>query len=298
MTQDRPLLGISLMLGFCLLAPLGDSIAKLLGPIVPLALLLAIRFGVQAGLLLPLCRLQGVPIVPPAHLLLLVVLRTLLHIAGVGMMFTALRFLPLADAIAIAFVMPFILLLLGKLFLGEEVGPRRIAACTVGFAGSLMVIQPSFAEVGAAALLPLGVALSFALFMLTTRKVAKDVGAIPLQAFSGLLATLVLLCVVLVTGEWTALATLSTQSWLLLVLIGIVGTVAHLLMTWSLRYAPSATLAPMQYLEIPVATFFGWLIFSDLPGPLASTGILVTMAAGLYIVWREGRATRAAPPAV
>ncbi|MEM8580968.1 MAG: DMT family transporter [Pseudomonadota bacterium] len=298
MTQDRPLLGISLMLGFCLLAPLGDSIAKLLGPIVPLALLLAIRFGVQAGLLLPLCRLQGVPIVPPAHLLLLVVLRTLLHIAGVGMMFTALRFLPLADAIAIAFVMPFILLLLGKLFLGEEVGPRRIAACTVGFAGSLMVIQPSFAEVGAAALLPLGVALCFALFMLTTRKVAKDVGAIPLQAFSGLLATLVLLCVVLVTGEWTALATLSTQSWLLLVLIGIVGTVAHLLMTWSLRYAPSATLAPMQYLEIPVATFFGWLIFSDLPGPLASTGILVTMAAGLYIVWREGRATRVAPPAV
>jgi drug/metabolite transporter (DMT)-like permease len=74
------------------------------------------------------------------------------------MMFAALRHLPLADAIAIAFVMPFLLLLLGRTVLGETVGPRRLAACAVGFAGTLLVIQPSFAAVGWAALLPLGVA--------------------------------------------------------------------------------------------------------------------------------------------
>ena len=61
-------------------------------------------------------------------------------------MFTALQYLPLADAIAIAFVMPFIMLLLGKYVLDEEVGSRRLIACAVGFAGTLMVIQPSFVD--------------------------------------------------------------------------------------------------------------------------------------------------------
>lgn len=298
MTPDRPFLGVTLMLGFCILAPLGDSIAKLLGPVVPLSVLLAIRFGVQAALLAPICRALNVRVLPPRPLVRLIVLRTGLHIAGVGLMFTSLRFLPLADAIAIAFVMPFILLLLGKVFLSEQVGPRRIKACAVGFAGTLMVIQPSFVDVGAAALLPLGVAVAFAFFMLTTRKLAKEIDAVPLQAFSGLLATALLLLATFATGDWRALAGFDAHTWALLGLIGIVGTVAHLLMTWSLRFAPSATLAPMQYLEIPVATLFGWLIFSDLPGPLASAGIMVTIAAGLYIIWHEGREMRPAPPAV
>jgi drug/metabolite transporter (DMT)-like permease len=89
---------------------------------------------------------------------------------------------------------------------------------------------------------------------------------------------------------------------MLLGAIGLLGTAAHLLMTWSLRYAPSATLAPMHYLEIPVATAFGWMIFSDLPNMLASVGIAITLGSGLYIVMRERVAARKAtrtkePPA-
>ena len=64
--------------------------------------------------------------------------------------------------------------------------------------------------------------------------------------------------------------------WLLLLLLGVLGTAAHLVMTWSLRFAPSATLAPMQYLEIPFATLIGWLVFGDLPNGLAAAGIAVT----------------------
>jgi drug/metabolite transporter (DMT)-like permease len=75
----------------------------------------------------------------------------------------------------------------------------------------------------------------------------------------------------------------------LLFLMGTVGTIAHLLMTWSLRFAPSATLAPMQYLEIPFATIIGWMIFRDLPNGLAALGIMVTVGAGLYVIWRERR---------
>ena len=58
-------------------------------------------------------------------------------------------------------------------------------------------------------------------------------------------------------------------------------------MTWSLRYAPSSTTAPLQYLEIPIATVIGWLVFFDLPNPTAAIGIVVIIAAGLYVLIRE-----------
>ncbi len=299
MTQDRPLFGIVLMLGFCVLAPLGDAMAKLLGETTPVAMLVFVRFAVQAMVLVPLTvatnrnwRLRG-------RVLRLTVIRTVLHIIGISAMFSALQFLPLADAVAIAFVMPFIMLLLGKYVLGEDVGMRRLTACIVGFAGTLLVIQPSFAQVGAAALLPLVVAVVFALFMLVTRQIAKETDPIALQAVSGVMATAMLLPLLLfgTTADIRELSLIvpNSDSHVLLVAIGLLGTVAHLFMTWSLRYAPSATLAPMQYLEIPVATLFGWMIFHDLPDGIAAIGIAITVAAGLYVILRERASARSAP---
>jgi len=299
MTADRPLLGILLMLGFCVVAPMGDATAKVLGETVALGLLLIVRFGIQALILVPLVLLGGRVWRMPGKALALAGLRTVLHVAGIGMMFTALRFLPLADAIAIAFVMPFIMLLLGRFVLNEEVGARRLLACCVGFIGTLLVIQPSFADVGWPALLPLGVAIDFALFMLVTRTIARERDPISLQAVSGVMACALLLPLV-VAFHHTDLPGLdfawpNSREWSLLMLVGILGTLAHLLMTWALRLAPSATLAPMQYLEIPFATLIGWLVFRDLPDGLAPLGIVVTVAAGLYIVFRERTMSRADP---
>lgn len=289
--QDRPLLGILLMLGFCVLAPLGDAVAKLLSGAVPLAQLVFIRFALQALILIPIVIVTRRPWRTSGRVFKLVVWRTLLHIAGIAFMFTALRYLPLADAVAIAFVMPFLMLILGKYVLNEEVGLRRLMACVVGFVGTLMVIQPSFVEVGAPALLPLGVAVIFALFMLVTRQIAKDTDPIGVQAVSGVIGTGVI-AVALFVGQslnWPALslATPDTLYWGLLLAIGVIGTAAHLVMTWSLRYAPSSTLASMQYLEIPIAALIGWLVFGDWPNGLAALGICITMAAGLYVVFRE-----------
>src|SRR6056297_2650699 len=104
MAADRPFLGIMLMLGFCIVAPMGDALAKILGERVPLGQLLTIRFAVQAILLIPLVWLTGRHWRMRGRVLRLTLLRTLLHIVGIGAMFTALKYLPLADAIAIAFV--------------------------------------------------------------------------------------------------------------------------------------------------------------------------------------------------
>ena len=298
MTHDRPFLGILLMLGFCVLAPLGDSMAKILGVDVPLGMLVFVRFSVQAVILLPLVWLTGQSMRLPAGTLKFVILRTLLHITGISLMFSALQYLPLADAIAIAFVMPFIMLILGHYVLAEEVGRHRMLACAVGFIGTLLVIQPNFVEVGWPALLPLGVAVVFALFMLVTRKIAKQIDAVPLQAISGLQASAVILPFLLLFPDQPGLGVMMPYGNMALMLfaLGAVGTFAHLLMTWSLRFAPSATLAPMQYLEIPIGTFIGLLVFGDLPNGLAAIGIIITVAAGLYIIVREQRLSRRPMP--
>lgn len=296
MTTDRPLLGIALMLAFCVIAPLGDAVAKVLGPHVPLLQLIFVRFALQALILWPLVALTRRPWIMTGRVLRIAVLRTILHICGIGAMFSALKYLPLADAVAIAFVMPFIMLLLGRFFLQEEVGLRRILACAVGFIGTLLVIQPSFVAVGWPALLPLAVAVIFAFFMLSTRQIAKETDPVALQAVSGVIACVILTPALLFGAVLDVPAiqfvTPAPDHFALLLTIGILGTVAHLCMTWSLRYAPSATLAPMQYLEIPFATLIGWLVFSDLPNGLAGVGICITMAAGLYIIARERVAAR------
>jgi len=297
MIADRPALGISLMLGFCMTAPLGDALAKILSETVPVMQLLLVRFGTQAVVLLPIVWFANIQWRVNGPVLWLVFIRSILHIIGIGSMFISLYYLPLADAVAIAFVMPFIILLLGKFILSEEVGPRRLTACLVGFTGTMMVIQPSFVAIGWPALWPLVVAFSFSLFMLVTRQIAKAVDPIGLQAISGVIACAILVPPLILFQDkgiqpisliWPTF----TQFWILGA-IGILGTSAHLLMTWALRLAPSATLAPMQYLEIPVATLLGWLIFADLPNRLATVGIIVTIVAGLYIILKERAIARA-----
>jgi drug/metabolite transporter (DMT)-like permease len=290
-SADRPLLGILLMLGFCAAAPVGDALAKLLGTRMGLGQMIVVRFALQALLLTPLALALGAELRLAPRVMRLTAVRTLLHVAGLWLMFLALRYLPLADAIAIAFVMPFLMLLLGRTVLGEVVGRRRLAACAVGFAGTLMVIQPSFVAVGWAALLPLGVAVVFAFFMLVTRQIARDADPIALQAVSGLMATALVLPALLVGDRlgWpeAGLSALPRGDWTLLILMGVFGSGVHLLMTWSLRFAPTSTLAPMQYLEIPFATVVGYLVFGALPNGLAAVGILVTIGSGLYIIHRE-----------
>jgi len=279
------------MIGFCATAPVGDAMAKLLGGRVPLAELLFVRFLAQAILLLPVIWWTGRQFTMSRADLRLTVVRSVLHIVGLGAMFTALRFLPLADAVAMAFVMPFIMLLLGWMVLGEEVGVHRILACVVGFAGTLLVVQPSFAAVGAPALLPLLVALAFALFMLVSRKLARDNDPIVMQAVSGMVSTAILapLALLLALAEVPSFEMLLPEGdeWPLLAGVGILGTLGHLLMTWALRFAPAATLAPIQYVEIPLATVVGWLVFRDLPNGVSALGIAIIMCAGLYILLLE-----------
>lgn len=288
---DRILLGVALMLGFVTTAPLIDAASKLAAQTVPVGQVTAARFLVQGIVMLPVALVAGHGLRMPRRLWGLVALRGLMLVLSTYAFVSAVDVMPLADALAIVFVMPFILLLLGRFVMGDQVGARRIAACAVGFGGCLLVIQPSLAAFGLVALWPLGTAASFALYMLITRGLSSRMHPIPMQ-FQTSVTALAICLPVLWWAEGTGLPELDPVrpeglAWLWLAGVGAASAVAHMLMTVALRFAPSATLAPLNYLEIVVAVTLGFLVFGDWPNALTWAGIGVIVASGLYVIHRE-----------
>jgi drug/metabolite transporter (DMT)-like permease len=204
--------------------------------------------------------------------------------------------MPVADALAIAFVEPFILLILGSFIFGDQVGPRRIAACAVGFFGALLVIQPSIQVFGLVALWPLGTAFAFAFYMLVTRAISAWMHPVAMQVHTSW--TGIVLCLpVMFWADGTGIASLDPiwpdgLNWLWLFGVGFWAAVSHMAMTYALKYAPSATLAPLHYSEIVVAVILGYLIFGDFPNLLTWAGIAIIVASGLYIIYRERTVAR------
>lgn len=300
-TSDRPVLGILLMLGFAITAPVMDAAAKLAAPMMPVGQIVAARFGFQVVCLVPLAMALGVFSWPGRAEALLHLLRAGLLLVATSAFFLALGTLPLADALAIFFVEPFILTLMGALFLGEAVGWRRLLACTVGFGGALLIIRPGFASFGPVALLPLLTAFCFSIYMILTRQVAQRLHTIALQAHTAL-AALVLIAPALALGFTADIALLSpvgvdgTGLWLMAT-VGLAATISHLFLSAALRFTPAATIAPLQYFEMVAATILGYLVFSDLPSLQSGVGIALIMGAGIYVFLRERRmARRPLPP--
>lgn len=306
LTKDSNLAGVALMLGFCLTAPMLDVAAKLASESVPVGQISLARFGVQCALMAPFVWLMGLSLRVKRGLWSALLFRAVLLLVSTFCFIAAIRVMPLADALAIVFVAPFIVLLVGKFYLGEDVGARRVGSALVGFVGVLFVIQPSFEAFGAVALFPLGTAVGFAFYILVTRGLSRQVHPVTLQFYTGLIAGVFCLPVLMLAkGSGNALFDAvwpSGIAWLWLMGVGFFATLSHMMMTYALSLAPSATLAPLQYLELPVAALFGYLVFQDFPNTLSLTGIVIIIGSGLYMIHRE-RVTarqlateRAAPP--
>ena len=287
MPKDNTRLGLLMMIGFCVLAPASDALVKILGDDIPLLQVVIARFMLQLLLVQRNLWTSRHDTWLRADRIGLVIVRSVLHLVAITFFFLSLRFLPLADAIAIAYVLPFLILGVGW-FTGDRASPLTLGLCLLGFVGTLMVVQPSFAEVGWPALLPIAVAVLFTGFMFITHKISKYIEPIDLQAANGVCAMVILLPIALL-GHALEIPTLmivpvsNVELWYLIGL-GALGTLAHLMMTWALRFASAPTVAPVQYLEIPFAALYGWLIFKDLPNGLSAIGIVVTIIAGLLVV--------------
>ena len=298
MTRDTTLHGVILMLAFCVIAPLLDVGAKLAAENgVPVGQVTTARFVVQTALMLPVVLLMRLSMALSIKALVYTTFRALLLLVSTFAFVSGIQVMPIADALAIVFVEPFILLILGSLIFGDQVGPRRIAACAVGFVGVLLVIQPSLAAFGLVALWPLATAVLFALYMLVTRAISVWMHPVTMQfhtSWTGLL-----LCLpVMLLADGSGIVPLDPiwptgWNWLWLFMVGFWAAVSHMCMTYALKFAPSATLAPLHYFEIVTAVILGYLIFDDFPNAMTFAGIAVIVASGLYIIHRERLAARA-----
>lgn len=296
MSNDRILPGVALMLAFCAIAPLLDVASKLAAQTIPVGQITGARFVIQGVLMLPVVLLMRLPFGMSRRALSLTFIRTVFLILSTYSFVAALQFMPIADALAIVFIEPFIILILGHFLFGDEVGPRRIWASVVGFGGSLMVIQPSLVAFGPVALFPLGTALFFALYMLVTRQLSGEMHPVVMQFQTSLIGSLI--CVPLLwLFDGSGIVELDPimpqgWAWLWLFGVGFWAAVSHMCMTYALKFAPSATLAPLHYLELVSAVILGYLVFGDFPNLLTWTGIAVIVASGLYIIHRERLSAR------
>jgi len=224
-------------------------------------------------------------------------LRGLLLAVATMIFFASLKYLPLADAIAIFFVQPLILTLISGWFLGEQVGwPRRIAVC-VGFLGALIIIQPGGENFTPAAVMPLATAVCFATYMALTRYVAGQDTAETAQFAAGAGAFIVL-SLIIAAGAITETAALKLISltliqWGWLLLLGVIAALCHLLVVKATELAPASVLAPFGYTEFIGSATLGWLFFNEIPSLNTWVGASVIIASGLYVFFRETRAHQA-----
>ncbi len=273
-------------------APFMDMFAKLLTDTMSAGAIGAGRFLAQSVILLPfvlITRQWCRPALP--HLLAGV----LLGIALLAII-EALKYMPIANALAIFFVEPLILTLMSAYLLGEGLGWRRLLAVAAGLAGALIVIRPNWQAFGPAAVYPLITAFCFASYMLITRVMTQRGGRIALQFWIGVFAALAL-SIAVVIGDRLAMPALaltwpSAADLTLIAAIGLLAAISHQMIAHALARAEAGVLAPLQYLEIISAVMIGWFAFGDFPDRLTWLGTVIIVGAGVYVFHRERQLAR------
>lgn len=211
------------------------------------------------------------------------VLRSLLLLGSSLLTYTALRHIQLAEMSAIMFATPFIVALFAGPILGERVGPRRMAAICVGFAGVLIVLRPGLGGLHPASLLIVGAALCYSFYGILTRMLAATDSSRTTLVYSGLAGVAVMAPVL--PFVWTAPD--SAGVWAMLGFVGLAGGFGHWLLILAHARAPAPVLAPFMYGQIVWMLILGYLIFGDLPDVWTFAGAGIVIASGLYLLYRE-----------
>lgn len=212
--------------------------------------------------------------------------------------FFALKLMPLAEATAISFTSPMLTALLAAAILGEPMRRQTWVASLVAFGGVLVVLRPSFAAIGVAALLPLVSATCMGLLMIGNRAVAGR-GSLLATQFRLALFALAVLLVLAFGGRasgWPPLD-FGLPAWSVVArcaFVAISASCAHALIYLGTTRAGAATIAPMTYIQLLMAGLFGWLFFAEMPDATALAGAAVIVAAGLYL-WGAGRVSDPPP---
>ena len=273
--------GIVLFMLALLFLAAHDATAKYLSQSFPLPLLVWARFTVHFLLVTiflgPSRRMK----LFSTHSPRLQITRALFILAVSLLLLGALRIMPLAETTAIFLVSPFLLALIAVKILGEKVDFKRWLMIVTGFCGALLIARPGGALSATGVLLALAAALCGALYQMQTRQLSLKEDPLATLFYTALTGTVMLsLSLPWFWPEHLPNAGEGT----LIVLLGLLGTIGHLLLIFAFRRAPASLLAPFNYAHLLWATLFGWLIFGQLPDAWSFLGIAIIAGSGLLLI--------------
>jgi drug/metabolite transporter (DMT)-like permease len=210
--------------------------------------------------------------------------------------FEGLRYLPLVDAIAIAFATPLFVAALSGPLIGEKVGPRRWLAVLVGFVGVVIALIAApqadggfFAHLNEGAVLVLISALFYALTLITLRRISGKDSSHNILFHTSAATLVIVIPLAALDWHWP-----SSRDWAVMALQGTSSALAQLAMIRAFRSGEASMLAPLEYTALVWAAFFGWSLWNELPTMQTLVGAAIIIAANLYIAEREARHARKA----
>jgi drug/metabolite transporter (DMT)-like permease len=285
--------GVLFMLAACALFTLMSALIKALGDRIPVVEIMFFRslIAVPVVLLVVARTKRGARIVEtlrtkrfPGHFL-----RACTGTSAQACSFYALTLLPLAEHQALTNTTPLFITLLSIPFLGEKVGIHRGGAVVLGFAGILVIAigQGAFAgNLDTAAQVGFAAALAHGVFSAGTTMLVRTLSATEASTTITLWQSLLMtgFAAVLLPFHWV---TPSWQELGLLIVIGILGGAAQVMLTEAWASAQVSALAPYSYSSLLWAILFGWIAFGDIPGVLTIAGATLIVVASLYILQRE-----------
>ena len=265
-----------------------DTTVKYVGAFVPVLMAVWFRYVFHAvvvtAIMLPV---RGRSLVRTAHPRFQVLRGTLLLTVS-ALSFIALQYMPVGEFTAIVMITPLVVTLLAALFLRERVTGLRWALVVGGFSGALLVVQPGGDVIGWASLLPIVMVFTYAWFQILTSKMARTEDPMTMHFYTGWVGALVSsLALPLV---WQAIP--DTTAFMLLCLVGFMGTVGHFLLILAFARTQASTLTPYLYGQIGFAMFCGWLVFGHVPGRFELIGIALIVLCGASASWITARDQR------
>ncbi|MFD1342738.1 DMT family transporter [Litorisediminicola beolgyonensis] len=214
--------------------------------------------------------------------------RGLIGVTAMGLAFTGLGLLPLPEVTAIGFAAPLLTVIFGAIFLGEVVRRFRLSAVALGLLGVLVILWPrlTFDDLGTGAAMGVGVVLLSSVFralaQIQIRRLAKVEETSAIVFYFSLTATVFSLATV--PFGWVMPEPGQAA---MLIIAGLIGGVAQILLTSAYRFGEAGLLAPFDYASILFATAIGYVVFGDVPTGWMLVGTLIVIAAGCLIIWRE-----------
>lgn len=212
-------------------------------------------------------------------------LRGLMVAAAQICLYLALTKMALATATTLAFIGPVLITLLSMPILKHQVGLWRWLAVAIGFGGVLMIMGPGTEVFTIYSLLPLGASLGYSLSTVCVRLIDEEVPTALINMYASVGALLGSLSILVATTGYLGVE--SAEDWLLLLAMGVVGGFAVLGMISAYRLTRPANLSPYEYFGIPFAFVLGWIFFDEAPFAQLFPGVLLIVAGGLLIAWRQ-----------